>query len=780
MFNIARALPATLGLMVACFIVPMAHAQGTSDKLPDPISYSELSSIGKRLLLSDQQFLAIDRLYTEYRRQFQVLRNGPIEQVLQLESQAFAERLPRTMNQIAEVDDAFFEQVQTILADDQLPLLERTRLMRERQRYAAVHFVRLYSTGAFADLSAILHDELSITPSEAVADVLEAYEQQLTSGMRAFFLHAASVAGGDENAMVRMLDRGSQIRALNLRTLTTLEGLLDSPVGDELRYRFMTRAYAIVRGLSRLGVEGQYAAALGMDISDQQREAIVHAWDDIRRQRRSLQQQAATLWDDHGRIRSSFDDSGLAVHEQLRDLRRRASEINSNAERQLHAMFDEQVVERLKQVATRSIAGGESHSLTGSNGYIFQTVTAPTRPPAPPQPAAASTRRLDQFLPEPMPLDDLTFYSRMLRVHERLASDLEALHQAYVEWFDTAIKSHSESIDRLWDRGRLGSSSGSEEALRDELQRIDDLFNERRRAQATIRQVDERLMQHLAGLLSPDHQAALIQRVRLARQRQLHDRGLGLGLGNDPNRAATVNLVAIAAEHLQQQQLAERQDLLLDYEREIAAALQRRYEALWQRQYNGDRMFPLIRLDEAGGDSRLHDDYVAMQRAVRDAHRAVAEVNQRFVVELAHDLPDQQQADLIDAFNRIAYPQVFQDPGAAGDALMAAFALDDLTNDQRSALGEIAAEFWPEYRQLTQAMIDLTAAHYGDIPANLTMGDADLARQREAYANEEAQLRFRRDAVHLRAIQGLRAALSSEQIRRIGGLPDPGEERAGR
>ena len=779
MLNVSKVLPALFGLIIAIVCAPQVCAQGTSGKLPDPITHAELSVINKRLRLSDQQLLAVDRRYSDYRQQFQALRDGPIEQALQLARTEFAERLPRIMNQIADVDNAFFQQVQDILAADQQPMLERSRLMRERQRYVAVDFVQTYSTRAFADLVAIMLDEVSITPSEPVSAALDAYELQLTSGMRAYFRLAASVAGGDENAMPRMLDRGRQILALNLRTLTTLEHLLDDPTADELRLRFMRHAYAIVGSLSRLGVESEYAAALEMDLTEQQRQAIQSAWDQVRRQRRSLQQEAATLWDERGRIRRSSGEDMVdvaEVHEQVRELKRRGSEINANAQRQLHTMFDASTVDHLKEVASPTLADRETHSLTTSHGHVFTTITALPRSAAPRTLNPSDKPRHDHFLPGAMSRDDIDLYAKLFGLHDQLATDLHELHPAYVDWFESAIEEHRAIINEHWSSGRLGSGMGSDEALQAELQRIDKLDDERRTAQAAIRQVDDRLMQQLAARLAPDDQTRFLQHLQLARQRQFYERGVRRFSGH-PNRAAGINLVALAAKHLQQSQLAERHDLLLEYERQFAAALERRFEALWQRQYAADRMFPLLGL-EGGGDAQSRDEYIQLQHQVRQAHREVAEVNQRFVVELADDLPHQQQAELIEAFQRAAYPQVFDDPANACDAVTAAFALPDLTSEQRSVLSDIAAGFWPAYRQLTSDMIDHIAAHYGDVPANLNMGSADLTRQREAFANELEQLRFKRDEIHIRAIQGLRAVLSGDQIRRIGGLPDPGDERA--
>lgn len=760
--------------LAACLWNPAsALGQGTSEKLPDPISVSDAVRYHNHLLLSEQQRRAAERHFGTYRERFVVLRNDAIERALELDHEAFNDRLPALMVQIAAVDETFFQDVEAILSEDQLPLLEDVRLMRDRARYQSIRSFGIHSCYSFVDLrEALSHVPLTGEQSERIMPMLRAHEQQLSRMMQTFFRHSTAFRSRETGEPV--IEYGKRIRAMNLRMLHELEAMLEPRQADELRWRFTLQGYIRTRFAARLGVESQYAAALEFENTTQeQRDAIEAAWNALRLRRLAIHRQAIEILDANGRINTGWEDADAVIEMRI-ELGRQAAELNAQAVTQLHGMFDAETVERLAAVPSGTAAGSEHHYGSGMNGLMFSYVHLT---PAAPRPAVVATPS-DPYIPNPISEEDVQFTADLLGLDAGLAILLMELHHEYMRRFEETIQP---LVDDAMQRrgGSLGFGFGEplegdeREAVAREHEALMLRFESRRRVIDRLHDLDSSFFRDVATILPAEAvDETAMERARLLRERQLYERGAPMGFGNWPNRASSVNLSRMVIDHAPSQQREALHQLMLEYDRDYLAAVRTRFETLFQRQIMSETGTAEVQLAETDWE-RFYTEYVDISRKVRQTHQAVAEVNQKYVLRLLDKLDDDTAWQLLHAFNLAAYPQVFDDPLNVVNPLAAAFGIDSLTSAQRSELGEIAAEYRPEYNRLTQALIDLTAAHYGDVPANLTLGDVEHSRNIEQFNNEHARLRFERDEVNRRATQRMRLTLNAEQIRRVGGLQSP-------
>src|SRR5688572_20011445 len=200
-FHASLCLLATL--MVAVLCSQRAYGQGTMGAVADPISSRDLSNYGKRLNLSSQQRQALDVYHDQYREEFRQLREGDIEKLMEsqrgMQTSPFAvmndrqrvvdalRDLETVMSKIKSVDNRFFDQVQSILTEDQIAQMQGVRQARERARYQTglSRMTTFVNPASRADLTTIIA-ELELSPDEKTAldPLIAQYEANLTAAAR--------------------------------------------------------------------------------------------------------------------------------------------------------------------------------------------------------------------------------------------------------------------------------------------------------------------------------------------------------------------------------------------------------------------------------------------------------------------------------------------------------------------------------------------------------------------------------------------------------------------
>ena len=155
-----------------------------------------------------------------------------------------------------------------------------------------------------------------------------------------------------------------------------------------------------------------------------------------------------------------------------------------------------------------------------------------------------------------------------------------------------------------------------------------------------------------------------------------------------------------------------------------------------------------------------------------DVEACLRELNRETIDRLVTALDTGKAGLLRRAYAKKAFPSVYNDPASVEDHLTRALSLGDLTSEQRNRLNEIAADYRPAYEQLSQKLIEL-----GGLEPRWGMADEDFDWKAEQQRQQDlATVRFDRDELSARASAQLAAILTEEQVRRIGGLPEPPED----
>ena len=201
------------GLLALLVLARSAAAQGTTGTLADPMSTAQLMQYADRLQLDAGQRLAIESIHDEYKKEFRRLRDNEIDDFLKsmhsMQSvgmmpdrarvEAFFKKMQRLQGRIKTLDDRLFDQLLPILNEEQLPMLSRVRLARQRQRYTSQQMMPMMGRRP-VDLSEVfLETDLPAGVSGDADQVIAAYERHLTTAMR-----RASDAAGRVN--LDMLD----------------------------------------------------------------------------------------------------------------------------------------------------------------------------------------------------------------------------------------------------------------------------------------------------------------------------------------------------------------------------------------------------------------------------------------------------------------------------------------------------------------------------------------------------------------------------------------------
>src|SRR5690606_1559145 len=247
-------------------------------------------------------------LHDQYKREFRELRETEIadfmKSMMSMQGgmparqavEEMIDRMTKIRKQIELVDSRLFDRMQPILTDEQLVMLPRVRLVRERTRLASQQMMWM-GGGAPPDLSAMVF-ELDLTPEQmqAIDPTLAGYESRLTATM-AKMQDASSkmflamidamesagitqetvedpdpeVAAKVEEAMQQIFESvtteimmlSSDLAQENRRTCRSLMSVLPQEQGRSLRDALYRRAYVEAR--FALPNDTMFPAALKLD-----------------------------------------------------------------------------------------------------------------------------------------------------------------------------------------------------------------------------------------------------------------------------------------------------------------------------------------------------------------------------------------------------------------------------------------------------------------------------------------------------------------------------------
>jgi hypothetical protein len=147
---------------------------------------------------------------------------------------------------------------------------------------------------------------------------------------------------------------------------------------------------------------------------------------------------------------------------------------------------------------------------------------------------------------------------------------------------------------------------------------------------------------------------------------------------------------------------------------------------------------------------------------VDKARRLMVDLNRATLNTLTSALSADDAQTLGDLYNRAAFPDIYDNPQAAGRYLVAALELPNLADQQRARVESIYAVYEPEFRMVADRMRDVYAA-----PAEVTGEGRQRWRGYQERRNKLEVLEFDRREVDARAFRQLRDVLDDKQETRL-------------
>jgi len=823
-------------VLVGLLLAPASAAlgQGTSNTLPDPIAGTDLSAYARRLGMSSQQRLAIDRPHETYLAAFTELREREIEKFLS-ESGSVIRRFwsapnsrevrsalrdyDRLRGRIKALDAQLFDEIQSLLSDDQVELMPLVRQHRERVRLRTglARMVTSANAAARVDLSELLAGVDVAPPDRATVEpIVSDYERQLTAATRKLSSEAGRMIvevveqmeerlAGNPNAQRQrwtafaeiwreegkgLTVAASDVGDLNWRSLRSIGGLLPIEPAVDLRRVYLKRAYSGLK-VTRTEALDQYDDALDRGLGETLRDEVIAARNSFRsRHDRVVDEMVDITRKQHreGTIRG-FGGGRRAspeITEKLEALRARRTAILAEAATVLIALLGEERVAAL--AATSRPSDDEADEDAGGGGPATGVTRTPTAPhllgtKSPPDPGERYTGP-DPYLPAPITTDELTWFAALASMDDGDVAVLESLHDGYLERWEELGGATANVLEAV---RAIAPRSGRREGPTVAEEDVDRVYDLRRRTLSSMRTLDEVFLADVEiAILGGD--ADRLQRLRHARNRIVYRHGSvppqagrrRTARRSRGDREAAIDLVLLVGHGLLDKQgRAEAAGALTDYERDLAETLQNRYEQRVERARNDDRM----RVEFFAQGRRSSRQRNAYNKAMNKASaplikrldaldKRIADLNRAGVETLTTALPPSDAERVRVRYRALLHPEVYDDPRAVEPAFRAALAVEpafraaldlpDLSGEQRVIVGEVFAEYRGAYGHVCTSMADVLDADEGEV------NDANRWQRWADRRNRFEKLRFDREELNDKTLRRLRAALTEQQQQRLG------------
>ncbi|MCP3904503.1 MAG: hypothetical protein GY715_12820 [Planctomycetes bacterium] len=817
-------------IALAAAPAPAAFAQGTGNTLPDPITGANLTIYAQRLELSPQQRLAIDAPHETYLAAFAELREREIEKFLgdssnlmrrfwsspdSREVRSALNDYDRLRGRIKALDEQLFGEIQVFLSEDQIELMPIVRQRRERTRMRSGLSRAATSANAASrtDLSVIL-DGIEVPPParRAVEPLVNEYERRLTAGMRKVTTEARRMIidvvkqledhmAEESNSRRRQWsfiaeiwseeakdvnDAAADISDLNWRSLRDIAQLLPAEPAVLVRRAYLARAYSEL-GVSKTQALDRYDLALRTRLDDDLRGSILAARTDFRGRNDRIvdemveitrrQRRESTLGGFGGRRQASPE-----TKERLGALGTRRSEVMAEAAALLVALLGEERVAALGDDSAAPADGaGTAGAAIGSGVAAGARATAANAAPhllgtkAPPDPGERYVGP-DPFLPGPITAEEMKWYATLATMDGGDVAVLETLHDGYLErWEELSagtVEAVTEAASRIARRSRRDP-----EATPTTTDDVDRAYDLRRRAMSSIRSLDDAFFADVEIAILGDDASEDSLRLRRARDRIVYRHG-STSSGrmqrwrstqrSRTGREAQIDLVLLAIDGLLDTAgRAKAAPALSEYERDLAETLKERYELRVERARTSDR----LRVEYAGqrgGRARsaystaLADASAQISKRLAAVDERLTDLNRAGLAALAEALSPADSERVRARYRAAVHPEVYDDPRAVEPAFLAVFDLADLSDEQRVTVGEIFAEYRGTYGSVCSSMTDV-------LDEEQIRGQGPERWQRQAERrNRFDKLRFDRDELNDKTLRRLRAALTEEQLQRLG------------
>lgn len=812
---------ASIALLLALLVAPRAAAQGTMGMLPGPISTRELDGYAKRLALSPQQRRSLDSLHDQYKQEFRVLREGEIAQFLKdmrdmdggmmpkrKAIEDFLQKMDALTRKIAGLDNRFFDTLQTSLTEDQLLMMPRVRMARQRGRMDNMQMMWMGGQRP-ADLSDIVFSmDLSAADRAAADPFLSQYETKLTAEMEKMYdnthkmilgmYEALEKLGISEDSMqdpaqaekvgqamqqvwmdlmAKSQKQMAEMTTLGDHTQQSVNAALTPDAARDLRNRYYQLVYPEA-AFALYRHDYVFAPALKRDdLTPEQRDAVIAARDEMQRKLDSILDQAIAgikVWRES---MSPFDynqEKAEQYQKRQNDLRVKADEARATANATLEASLGKDLLDKVGRLKTSGEEPQDEMIVTDMGGGMVAAQTLEVS--ASDDDGSDFAWGMDQFLPPGIAESELAELGERLALTDEQRTVVQDLHQRYTESFqklnETDIAKLQQAVAAMWQYDEESQTSRGPTA-----DSINDTYRLRAIALDAINKTDGSFFDELELAVLTPEQAKLLPRARSARERVVYNRG-GYSWGYDSNEGGIdlSRLIMRKRSLIPDDQRTAVLAALEKYEQELLPLFKQRYSKSLEAQKVQELWSAEMTRAQAEGESNnvaMGMKYQQMmkepQTALAQASEAVAKLNRETLAKLMDMLPAEAGHDLRGEYNRRAFPNVYNDPGAVDKQIDRARALHELNGEQTLQLGELAANYHPAYSALCDEMVKASEGENRN--PYLATVDADNMDDWQKREETLAKLRFDRSELNARAASQLRTILTEDQLKAIGGLP---------
>ncbi len=772
----------------------------------------------------DQYLQEFDRLQREHIQPF-VDEYNDIRRVALTASADLSKALrglQSIMSTIEMLDDQLFANIDDLLTDEQSQMLPRVRLMRQRER----HMELLTSmgdgmrVGARIDLTEIFND-MDTTPEQrdALDGTFMQYEQQLTMRIRQQYDHvldsfrtlvreldAAGLRGNidfsdrdERRRAIRVYQQvtGTQrtvimqgaadVSKFNRRSARDIALVMPEQLGRTFTDRYRQRAYPMAIGKSSY-IDNRLRESAMLDwISGEQRDAILGLIDRTRALREPVIEQIIDIVEQQY-AQGELIHNSRARRGYISDAQRLAwklaadiSDINANAIGTLDQILgtannDARVNEKKPRAIDTESGSYEIVRSTTNDGRQVDTAVR-----IPKEGSGLGGRFTDAFLAAPMNRTQIMHITQALRFRADQQMIVDALYDDYLASFQTINDEINQPLIEN-QQARWEIDGDNKRRLSPTESMVNDRYQLRRTGKEAVLTADAQFFSDLALLTGDEAASHLVDMLHLARKRHIHavrgvsaiDRRWRRGRGDNP-REWQIDLAQIAIDVnlplLEQPRVVEH---LLGYQRTALPLLEEYHTTSMTARESIDRT-DARKKPEMSRDERRQIDRDTWERLsqlseqLKKIAQQLGTLNVHARDAIIETLGDDPIAyDFLDAYNRLAFPDVYADDRSVLGAFNTARALPDLPAPQQSSIRELAGEYRSAYHALCEQMIDVNRSFEPQLLAEMNRG---AQRRLSAKRSDELdRLRFQRDELSDKMRQRLRVLLNEDQLARVRGL----------
>ena len=800
----------TLTVCSVLLCVPAAHAQETSDRLPDPISTAEMNQLLQKYVHpSKEQDAAVVKLFDAYKERFRALRDDEIARFLSkmkdMQNPAVATKEPldsylksleHVNKKITEVDDALFDEIASLMGEEGLDSVNRARNARARVRMGSSFLQSLdwnFLSGDVAEIALGLG--LTLEERQKIEPALIAYEQRLTNSMKDLVAsrllmvwdveaaktgmhdpsyeelvndteHAIATRTAYNNAIVKAAEpfttKCAKFAEFNFASFKAISEQLPDEAKRKFRNKFMYQAYAEIERYD-LPTDALFRKALrSKTMAEPALQAIKAAYRTWMNSDDALVDQAvkkinatqALLYREMGR---QIDDGFRDRQKISTNVRKARMELGLNALKSLAPLMDNP---RLKELIDK--APDEMFNYNYSDRAIDSYVDG--APPASDKAKSASKEFNER---SPVSADTIEWIAAQLSLDESQKTLLQTMHSDYRgSWNDSLKDIFARMNAARAAYVKVDKNSGSQEmdqgAEYDRLVARRELFK-----QAT--DLDAAFFNDMALGLG-ERAAPVLKMAKLERaldrtaDASFHIYGLPWSVTEQPANIAMI----VRTSELTPQDQAKLRGAIVAQADSLMATLIDFYSAYLGLEIESQdlmKQFPHgfsqddykkvtgTRWDLSVRSGKRHLQHL---EAIRTAWRVAIE-----------PLDAAQRSAMQTAYEEHAYPFLFlKDPYSPLQFIQKAIVLNDLTDEQRTRLRALADSAHAEHVALGMQMIPARST----ITAMMALATADSAKFtkiKTELAEARGKIRYERNEKCQKAIQELRRILTEDQATEI-------------